>query len=164
MKASSIYTIQQFGTGYMHYIELNNKDVKRLTAGGNKRVVCRINNQLDIHAAIMKTKEGMYYVLLAAKYLKQLQVTINSKVTVALEIDTTELQFNLPEEFAEVLATDNEAKEVFDRLTAGNKRGLIALVNLVKSSDKKIERALLIAEKLKAGVTSPQKVMAKNSR
>lgn len=164
MKAGNVYTIRRFGTGYMHYIELNSKDVQRLTAGGNKRVLCRLNNELNIHAALMKTKEGMYYVLLAAKYLKQLQLTINSKVTVALEIDTTELQFNLPEEFAEVLATDTEAKEVFDRLTAGNKRGLIALVNLVKSSNKKIERALLIAEKLKAGVTSPQKVMAKNSR
>jgi len=163
MNAGNVYTIQKSGTGYMHYIELSSKDVKRLTAGGNKRVVCRLNNVLDIHAAIMKTKEGMYYVMLAAKYLKQLQLTINSKVNVALKIDTTELQFNLPEEFAEVLATDSKAKEVFDRLTAGNKRGLIALVNLVKSSDKKIERALLIAEKLKAGVTSPQKVMAKKS-
>lgn len=163
MKTGSVYTIQKFGAGYMHYIELNSKDVKRLTAGGNKRVVCRLNNKLDIHAAIMKTKEGMYFVMIGAKYLKQLQVTINSKVTVALKIDTTELQFNLPEEFAEVLATDSEAKEVFDHLTAGNKRGLIALVNMVKSSDKKIERSLMIAEKLKAGVTSPQQVMARKS-
>jgi hypothetical protein len=163
MKMGSAYTIQKFGAGYMHYIELNSEDVQRLTAGGNKRVVCRLNNQLDIHAAIMKTKEGMYYVMIGSTYLKQLNLMINSKVTVAIEIDKSELQFSMPEEFAEVIATDNRAKEVFDRLTAGNKRGLIALVNMVKSSDKKIERSLLIAEKLKAGITSPQKVMARKT-
>ncbi|QNA43191.1 YdeI/OmpD-associated family protein [Lacibacter sediminis] len=161
MKMARAYTIQKFGTGYMHYIELGSEDVQRLTADGNKRVVCKMNNKLEIHAAIMKTKEGMYYVMIAAKYLKQLNLTINSKVTVAIEIDKTALQFNVPEEFAEVMATDSKAKEVFDHLTAGNKRGLIALVNMVKSSDKKIERALLIAEKLKAGITSPQKIMAR---
>lgn len=163
MKTGKAYTIEKFGAGYMHYIELNSADVKRLTAGGNKRVVCRINNKLDIHAAIMKTKEGMYYVMIGSKYLKQLNLTNNSKVAVVFEIDKSELQFNIPEEFAEVMATDSRAKEVFDSLTAGNKRGLIALVNMVKSSDKKIERALLVAEKLKAGITSPQKVMARKN-
>ncbi len=163
MKAGKTYIIQKMGAGYMHYIELTGDDVQRLTAAGNKRVVCRLNNQLDLHAAIMKTKEGMYYVMIGLKYLKQLKLTINSKVIAAISIDKTDLQFNIPEEFAEVIATDSKAKVIFDSLTAGNKRGLIALVNMVKSSDKKIERALLIAEKLKAGITSPQKVMAKKS-
>jgi uncharacterized protein YdeI (YjbR/CyaY-like superfamily) len=163
MKMGNTYTVQKFGAGSMHYIELTSEDVKRLTAGGNKRVVCRINNRLELHAAVMKTKEGMYYVMIGAKHLKQFNLTINSKVTVAMEIDKSELQFNIPEEFAEVMATDSRAKEVFDSLTAGNKRGLIALVNMVKSSDKKIVRALLIAEKLKAGITSPQKVMARKT-
>ena len=76
-------------------------------------------------------------------------------------MDDTELQFSVPEEFAEVLATDPAAEKIFNTLTPGNKRGLIALVNMVKSSDKKIERSLLIAEKLKKGVSSPAKVMQK---
>jgi hypothetical protein len=32
---------------------------------------------------------------------------------------------------------------------------------MVKSSDKKIDRSLLIAEKLKLGIYSPQKIMKK---
>jgi len=160
MKTSRVYTIQKFGAGSMHYIELTDADVKRLTVAGNKRVVCRINNKLDLHAAIMKTKEGMYYIMIGSKYLKQMNLSVNNNVTAAIEIDKSELQFNLPEEFAEVMATDSRAKEVFDRLTPGNKRGLIALINMVKSTDKKIDRALLIAEKVKAGTTSPQKLIA----
>ncbi len=68
----------------------------------------------------------------------------------------------MPEELAEVLRTDPEAEVVFNRLTPGNKRGLMALVNMVKSVDKKIERALLIAEKIRRGVHSPQQIMKKD--
>jgi uncharacterized protein YdeI (YjbR/CyaY-like superfamily) len=104
----------------------------------------------------MHSKEGMYYIMLSNKVLKQLNTAIGKTVKASFKIDTTELQFNLPEEIVEVLATDEEAKQIFDKLTGGRKRGLIALVNMVKSSDKKIERALKIAQKLKHGISSPQ--------
>lgn len=154
------YTIQKMGAGYMDYIELNPQTVKKVTAGGNKRVVCTLNGALSIHAAVMKTKEGMYYIMISAANQKKLGVKKDSKITAEIEIDKSELQFPVPEEFAEVIATDPAAKKAFDRLTVGNKRGLIALVNMVKSADKRIERSLLIAEAVKAGITVPAKVMA----
>jgi uncharacterized protein YdeI (YjbR/CyaY-like superfamily) len=156
---NNVFTIKKSPVTLMHYIELNDALVKRLTKGGNKRVICTINNKVDIHAAILKTKEGMHYVTIGLKHLKAIGLKGNSRVNASFKIDTTELQFSIPEEFAEVIATDENAKKVFDGLTDGNKRGLIALVNMVKSSNKKIERSLLIAEKLKAGITSPQKAV-----
>jgi uncharacterized protein YdeI (YjbR/CyaY-like superfamily) len=156
------HTIQKMGAGYMHYIELDAKTVKRVTAGGNKRVVCKLNNIISVHAAVMKTKEGMYYLMISAANLKKLSAKAGNIVKTEIEIDKSELQFHIPEEFAEVMATDPAAKKIFDSLTAGNKRGLIALVNMLKSSDKKIERALLIAAKLKTGVTSPAKILKKD--
>ena len=48
----------------MHYIQLSAADVKKLTSGGNKRIICQFNDQYKIHAAIMRTKEGMYYVMM----------------------------------------------------------------------------------------------------
>jgi Bacteriocin-protection, YdeI or OmpD-Associated/Domain of unknown function (DUF1905) len=155
------HIIQSMGAGYMHYIELDAKTVKRVTAGGNKRVVCDLNHTISIHAAVMKTKEGMYYLMISAANLKKLNAKAGSTVKAEIEIDKSELQFNIPEEFDEVIATDPAAKKIFDSLTPGNKRGLIALVNIVKSTDKRIERALLIATKLKAGVSSPAKVLQK---
>lgn len=146
----------------MHYIELDAKTVKQLTAGGNKRVICALNKTILLHAAIMRSKEGMHFIMVAAKYLKQLKIKAGSTVTAAFEIDASELQFNVPEEFTEVFITDPEAEKIFNTLTDGNRRGLIALVNMVKSTDKKIERALKIAEKLKQGITSPQQVMKRN--
>jgi Bacteriocin-protection, YdeI or OmpD-Associated/Domain of unknown function (DUF1905) len=154
-----LYSIQKMTGGYMHCIALDEKIAKRLTAGNNKRVVCIINKTITLHAAIMRTKEGMHYIMIASKYLKQLKIKTGSTVDAVIKKDESELQFHIPEEFTEVFATDPEAEEIFNQLTDGNKRGLIALVNMVKSGDKKIERALKIAERLKQGITAPQKMM-----
>ncbi|MBL0268467.1 MAG: YdeI/OmpD-associated family protein [Chitinophagaceae bacterium] len=145
------YILQKPAKGYMHYIQLSQADVKRLTTGGNKRIICSFNDQYRIHAAIMRTKEGMNYVMIGSQHLKALQLRAGSVVKLTLKKDDTELQFSVPEEFAEVLATDPAAEKYSIHSPQGNKRGLIALVNMVKSSDKKIERSLLIAEKLKKG-------------
>ncbi len=145
----------------MHFIELDAKTVKRITDCGNKRVVCILNKTATLHAAIMRNKDGMYYIMVAAKYLKMLQIKAGSTVNAQIEIDKSELQFYIPEEFTEVLATDAEAEKIFNSLTPGNKRGLIALVNMVKSTDKKIERALLIAQKLKQGIKAPPQIVKK---
>ncbi len=143
----------------MHCIQLDTKTATKLTAGSNKRVVCTINKTITLHAAIMRTKQGMCYIMIAAKYLKQLKIKAGSIAEVVVKKDKSELQFHIPEEFTEVFATDTEAEKFFNSLTDGNKRGLIALVNMVKSSDKKIARALKIAERLKTGITAPQRMM-----
>jgi Bacteriocin-protection, YdeI or OmpD-Associated/Domain of unknown function (DUF1905) len=160
-RMKDLYTIYKMGKGYMHYLELPPAQVKKLTAGGNKRIVCTLAGTIRLHAAVMKTKEGMYYVMIGSKYLRQLQLSVGNQVKATFIIDKSELQFPMPEELAEVLRTDPDAELVFNRLTPGNKRGLMALVNMVKSMDKRIERALLIAEKIKKGVHSPQMVMKK---
>lgn len=153
------YSIQKQGDGHMHYIALDSKTVNKLTKGNNKRVVCTLDGKLTLHAALMRTKEGLYYIMIAARYIKQLGLRVGATVEANIKIDDSELQFHVPEEFSEVFATDPEAGKIFNTLTDGNKRGLVALVNMVKSSDKKIDRALKIAEKLKAGIHSPQKIM-----
>lgn len=156
------YTIQHVGPGGMHYISLDAAMAKKLSQKGNKRVLCRLNDTIEIHAALMKTKEGMHYIMIGSKYLKQLKLKKGSVVKADITIDTSELQFNIPEEFAEVMATDPQAETIFNSLTDGNKRGLIALVNMVQSTDKKIERALKIAERVKYGITAPQKILKKD--
>jgi uncharacterized protein YdeI (YjbR/CyaY-like superfamily) len=153
------YTIGKIAAGHMHFIQLSDKEAAKLTAKGNKRVVCTFNKTITIHAAVMRTKEGMHYIMISAKNIKQLKLREGMDVEAVIKKDESELQFHVPEEFSEVLATDPAAEQIFSSLTPGNKRGLIALVNLVKSSDKKIERALRIAEKLKTGIKSPALMM-----
>lgn len=156
-----VYTIEHSGPGSMHFIRLDAATLTKMTRRGNKRVVCILNNSITLHAAIQKNREGTHFIMVAAKYLKQLKLKAGSTVQAVFSVDTSELQFPVPEEFTEVMQTDPDAQKIFNTLTAGNKRGLVALVNMVKSADKKIERALLIARKLRAGIRSPAAMLKK---
>ena len=128
---------------------------------GNKRVVCTLNDNLALHSAIMKNKVGEYYITISSKVCKQLGLSVGDKVKIHLQVDTAEYQFSMPEELQEVLDSDPEAAIAFEALTDGKKRSIMYLVTLVKSADKRIERALLIAHKIKMGITSPQLLLKK---
>ncbi len=73
--------------------------------------------------------------------------------------DRTQLQFDFPKELREVLNTDVKAKAVFEQLTPGGKRSLCYLVSQVKSIDKRVERSLKIADRLKIGKTSARDIL-----
>ncbi len=104
-------------------------------------------------------KRRGHFINIGLTICKKLKIKQGSKVSAVFSVDQTEYQFEMPEELQEVLGTDKEAKEIFHSLTKGNQRGLIYLVVRVKSSDKKIERALKIAERLKNGITSPRIIL-----
>lgn len=154
------YTVCKFASG-MHYFMLDNKTVARLTKGGNKRAICKLNNQVEFHCAIMPKKEGGHFVNVGLAICKKLGLKEGSTVSATFSVDQTEYQFAMPDELKEVLDTDSKAKKLFHSLTEGNQRGLIYLVTQVKSVDKRIERALKIAERLKNGVTSPRLMLKK---
>lgn len=152
------FLLKKFDSG-MHYIMLEEKTVLELTQNKNKRAICKINNELEFHCGIMPKKEGGYFINIGLTICKKLNLSEGSKITASFSIDKTEYQFEMPEELKEVLNTDFEADKIFHSLTEGNQRGLIYLICQVKSSDKKIERALKIVEKLKNGITSPRVIL-----
>lgn len=155
------YQLKRFESG-MHYIMLNEETVTYLTANNNKRAVCKINDLVEFHCAILPKKEGWHFVQVSLKICKKLKVKEGDKLTASFKIDTTPYQFEMPEELAEVLATDELANQIFHDLTIGNQRSLIYLVAQVKSMDKRIERALKIAYQIKNGITSSTQIL-KNS-
>lgn len=152
------YTLERFEKG-MHYIMLDKKTVARLPKHENKRVICKLNEQVEFHCAIMHKKEGGHFITIGLPICKKLKIKAGSKVTAVFSVDNSEYQFEMPEELQEVLHSDPDADRIFQSLTKGNQRGLIYLVTLVKSSDKRIDRALKIAEKLKQGLTSPRLIL-----
>jgi Bacteriocin-protection, YdeI or OmpD-Associated/Domain of unknown function (DUF1905) len=151
------YTLEKFSSG-MHYIMLDAKTVKAITKNGNKRAICLLNGLESIHCAIMPKKEGGHYINIGAAVCKKLKIKVGAIVTAKFTIDQSTYQFEMPEEFAEVLAADPEANQVFHALTEGNQRGLIYLVSKLKSIDKRIDKALAIAEKIKRGIISPRNI------
>lgn len=113
----------------------------------SRRVVCILNDVLTLHCAIMPHGNG-WVISMNKANLKKLGLKIGSPVEVQMSKDDSEFGLPMPEELEEVLAQDDRAKSYFDSLTAGKKRSLIHWVSSVKNADKRIERALAIAEKL----------------
>jgi hypothetical protein len=152
------YTVQKFSSG-MHFIRIDSTLVDVLTDNGSKRVICRLNDQVEFHCAFMPKKEGGYFVNIGSPICKKLKIQVGAIVSAAFLPDNAEFQFDMPEELQEILRTDADADRIFRSLTEGNQRGLMYLVAQVKSTDKRIERAIKIASKLKHGVTSPRVIL-----
>ncbi len=149
--------IKRFDTG-MHYVLIPENKALEFLDNNQKRIIARINKSTKIHCAIMHSKEKGYFFYIGNKILKQLKLKEADTISIEISIDNSEMKFEFPEELKEVLNTDIEAKAIFDGLTDGNKRSLIYLVIKVKSSDKRIEKSLKIAEHLKNGITSARKI------
>jgi hypothetical protein len=115
---------------------------------GSRRVVCVLNESITLHAAIMPHGKG-WVISMNKTNLKKLGLKVGSPVQVSMRPDTSEFGLPMPEELSAVLEQDTLAKAYFDALTAGKKRSIIHIVSSVKNIDKRIERALIIAEKLK---------------
>ena len=143
----------------MHFIMLDAKLIAKLTKDSNKRVICTINKTEKLHCAIMPKKDDGHFIMISTSICKKLKLKVGMEIEASFVIDKTEYQFDMPEELKEVLDTDDEANKIFHSLTSGNQRGLIYLLSLVKSSGKKIERALKIAERIKQGITSPRLIL-----
>jgi len=152
------YTVRKFKSG-MHFIILDAETVSTLTKNENKRIMCQMNGRVEFHCAIMPKKEGGHFINIGSAICKKLQLKEGSLVTATFTVDDSEYQFEMPEVIKEVLNTDREASKIFHSLTEGNQRGLIYLVTQAKSTDKKIERALRIMEKIKSGITSPRVIL-----
>lgn len=137
-------------------IVLPEKALSRFT--GEKRLRCTIKKQ-SFHCAVIKHKKGGYYINIGQETLKKIGVTEGMSVKPVFSKDTSPHQFKTVAELDEVLKTDPEAKDVFDSLTEGGKRSLLYLVAQPKSVDKRIERALTIANRLKQGITSARVIL-----
>lgn len=113
----------------------------------DSRVICILNDTLRIHAAIMP-KGGTYYLMLSKDLRKKLGVAAGDAVQVKMEKDESKYGTPMPEEMQEALYADPEADALFHQLTPGKQRSLIHLVSKVKSSNKRIEKAIVILEHL----------------
>lgn len=150
-------TIERFDTG-MHYAQILNSKALEFLNSGHKRVIVDINKSTKLHCSLMHSNQVGYFIYLGSKVLNKLKLKESDIVTIDIQKDNSEYQFEYPEEFEEVLNTDLDAMQIFNTLTDGNKRSLIYLITRVKSVNKRIERSLKIAEHLKQGISSARKI------
>lgn len=132
-----------------HYVYIP-KEVVTFFGGKMKmRVWCSINGQEAFQGGFMSLGEGAAYITVNRKRLKTGGLEKGCQVKVHLKEDTSEFGMDISTELKEVLHQDPEGEERFMSLSAGKKRYIIHYVNSVKSSQKRIDRALLLIGNLK---------------
>ena len=114
----------------------------------DKRVKCTLNNTITVSRA-MTLKDNFYYLLLNKEVLKKCNCTIGGNVIVELQPDTSKYGIDITEEMEEVLFSDPEGNNLFQKLTPGMQRSLIYMINKIKTSQLRIERSFVILEHLK---------------
>lgn len=131
-----------------HYIEVPAGVIKKL--GGIKtRLLCAVNGAKPFQCGMMALGEGSAYISFSLKRMKEAGVTYGDSMTVVLEKDESKYGLQIPAELDELLKMDAEGKRRFDLLPMSKQRYVIYYVNGVKSTQLRVDRAILLVENLK---------------
>ena len=114
------------------------------------RFVCKLNDSISIHAAFMPEGDGKYFININKEVRKKLGLELGDRVKVNISADTSKYGIYTSPEFIEVLNSDPDGEVLFHRLTPGKQRSLIYLASKPKSSDKRIEKSIIILNHLVA--------------
>ena len=93
------------------------------------------------------------------RYQKELGIYPNDYFQLQFFEDDSKYGVEMPEELDAVLLSDYDAFQIFEALTDGAKRGLIYAIARYASSQTRIDKALLLCENLKRGVTDRRQML-----
>ncbi|PWG06414.1 YdeI/OmpD-associated family protein [Polaribacter aquimarinus] len=126
------------------------------------RVKVKTNHQnktIEFYAAVKKDKmSGDYKMMFSKQKQKELELSLGDEFTIQLFEDTSKYGVDMPEELEAVLMSDYDAYTIFESLTKGKQRSIIYGVLRFKSSQQKIDKALIMCENLKRGNHDPIKM------
>ena len=98
----------------------------------------------------MPEGNGKYFLMLSKDLMKKFQLLEGQTVDVFIEQDNTRYGMPISEELKELLDLDPDGEVYFHKLTPGKIRSLLHFVNKFNSSDKRIEKSVIILEHLKS--------------
>jgi hypothetical protein len=116
----------------------------------SRRVLCTLDGSEEHQCAILHHGDGAYVITVNKKWRDALGLAFGMEVRVGLKKDQSEYGLPVPEELAELFHQDEKGNALFHALTRGKQRALLHIVGSVKSSEKRLLRALAVVEHLKA--------------
>jgi hypothetical protein len=114
------------------------------------RLEATIDDKLTIHCALMPWKGGEYFININNEVRKKLRWRIGETRDMTLKADLSEYGMKMAEEFQELLAIDDEGRDVFHTLTPGKQRTLIYLASSPKQSSTRLKKSVIIIDYLKS--------------
>lgn len=130
-------------------------EVVEKVGGYGTRLLCSVNGNEKIYSGLVSKGDGNGYIIINGKKQKKWGISISDKeLTATIELDHSKYGMEVPEELEALLDQDREGSKAFEAITPGKQRYIIHYVSSVKSSQKRIDRAILLIENLK---TMPEK-------
>ena len=114
------------------------------------RVVCRINDEGEVHAGLMHDGQGGYFMLVSKPLCKRYGLKVGEEATLVLRPDNSDYGMPVPEEASELWDLDPEAREVFHTLTPGHQRNLLYQIDKLKRLESRAKKTVQIHEYLKS--------------
>ncbi len=146
----STYLFKKEGNVWDVAIHVPKAEAEKLTDLIDKRVLCTINNQVTIHAALMPQGNGDFFINTNKEIRNKLRLAVNDKAKVTLAKDDSKYGMPLPEELKTAWELDPEGHQAFHTLTIGKQRSLIHVIGKPKSTEIRIRKALTVLEYLKS--------------
>lgn len=120
-------------------------------------------NEIEFYAALKKDKTNDGYLMMFGKrYQKELGVFQNDYFEMQLFEDASKYGVEMPKELDAVLLSDYDAYKIFESLTAGKQRSIIYNIIRIKNSQPRIEKAIIMCDNLKRGITNPMDLFKLN--
>ncbi|RCS26858.1 DUF1905 domain-containing protein [Polaribacter sp. WD7] len=139
-----VQTIKQLEKrkGGYYYLKLDSEIVNQFSKKRATRIICTIDDKISYRCGLNHLGDGNFYVIVAGKYLKELNKDIGDVVDYKIDEDPDQLGVEMPEVLTVLLEQDVDSKAVFDKLTDGKKRSLIYNFVRLKDVDKQIRNII----------------------
>ncbi len=112
------------------------------------RLLVQFNQELSRREGLISGGGGKYFIKVNKESRDRLGLNKGDLVEVSLRPDTSQYGMNLPPEMKELLNEDPLFDQYFHALTPGKQRALIHLIDKLKSPEKRIQKAIIIAQHL----------------
>lgn len=132
------------------HIKVPAKVSKKFLVDGNKRIICKVNGEFSFHGALMPEGNGNYFVNFSKQNSKKFKLKEGQTLDIELIKDESKYGIPMPEEFQELLYQDEEGNKLFHSLTPGKQRSLLHLIGIVKSTEIRIRKSLIILNHLRS--------------
>jgi hypothetical protein len=113
---------------------------------GAPRILCSIKGKPEFPCAL-NPRHGRYVIIASKQLIKKNKLLLDVPFEISIHHDPDN-GLRLPEELEAVLDQDEATSKAFAALNDGHKRGYIYYISQAKSVDRRINRALEIANKL----------------
>lgn len=124
-----------------------------LLANDAKRVVATLHareHQYEYQCGLIPRGKGKTVIMVNKEIRTKLKIDAGARVKIQLRKDESEYGLAMPEELAELMHQDEEGNRLFHALTEGKQRSLLYVVSSQKNPQRRIERAIVVIEHLKA--------------